>query len=462
MFCLGGRGIGKDGYAAFDCFAMVSPYNPAANYDVDICANNEEQAMRPVTRALSVLDAAEHKEWLSGFYSWTKERIKGRENGGVVRGRTNNPKGKDGMESGKIIFNEIHQYENFANINVFITGLGKKEQPRTVYITTNGTVRDGPLDEMLSTSDDILRKGLPDDGLLPFICRLENKEEVHDQSLWAKANPSLPYFPVLREEIRKEYKLWLKGNLPDFMTKRMNLPDMSEEIRVTDYENIKSTNKPLPDTTGWECVVGIDYTKINDMASVNAHFRRGEARFDINHSWLCTQSKDIPRIKAPIQEWNEKKHITLVDAVEIHPSVAINWLVEFGATHRIKKIAVDNFRYALLAKYLLDIGFDAKENKNLVLIRPSDIMKTVPVIDSAFSNGYFHWGDNPVLRWAANNTKKVRSGRAEGTDTGNYYYAKIEGKSRKTDPFMALVASMVIEDEIEQRTASISLPIIRW
>ena len=30
-------------------------------------------------------------------------------------------------------------------------------------------------------------------------------------------------------------------------------------------------------------------------------------------------------------------------------------------------------------------------------------------------------------------------------DTGNYIYAKIEGKSRKTDPFMALVASMVIE-----------------
>ena len=44
-----------------------------------------------------------------------------------------------------------------------------------------------------------------------------------------------------------------------------------------------------------------------------------------------------------------------------------------------------------------------------------------------------------------NNTKRVRSGRATGTDTGNYYYAKIEAKSRKTDPFMALVASMVIE-----------------
>ncbi|MEG1317022.1 MAG: terminase large subunit, partial [Oscillospiraceae bacterium] len=61
---------------------------------------------------------------------------------------------------------------------------------------------------------------------------------------------------------------------------------------------------------------------------------------------------------------------------------------------------------------------------------------------------YFTWGDNPALRWATNNTKRVRAGKKEGTDTGNFYYAKIEAKSRKTDPFMALVASMVIEDEI--------------
>ena len=32
-----------------------------------------------------------------------------------------------------------------------------------------------------------------------------------------------------------------------------------------------------------------------------------------------------------------------------------------------------------------------------------------------------------------------------GVDTGNFIYAKIEAKSRKTDPWMALVASMVIE-----------------
>ena len=102
-----------------------------------------------------------------------------------------------------------------------------------------------------------------------------------------------------------------------------------------------------------------------------------------------------------------------------------------------------------MAEALGKIGFDAKERKNLKLVRPSDIMQIVPVIESCFVNHYFVWGDNPLLRWATNNTKLIRAGKKQGTDTGNYYYGKIEAKSRKTDPFMAQVHSVVIESEIE-------------
>ena len=102
------------------------------------------------------------------------------------------------------------------------------------------------------------------------------------------------------------------------------------------------------------------------------------------------------------------------------------------------------------ADALSKIGFDAKQ-KNLILVKQTDIIKMVPIIDHCFRNGFFHWGDNPVLRWATNNTKTIRYGRDVGADKGSFVYAKIEGKSRKTDPFMALVASMVCESEIRDR-----------
>ena len=46
LFCMVGRGSGKDGFIAFDSFVSASPYNQIMHYDVDICANNEEQAKR--------------------------------------------------------------------------------------------------------------------------------------------------------------------------------------------------------------------------------------------------------------------------------------------------------------------------------------------------------------------------------------------------------------------------------
>jgi len=80
----------------------------------------------------------------------------------------------------------------------------------------------------------------------------------------------------------------------------------------------------------------------------------------------------------------------------------------------------------------------------------------------AFEDIVHERAHNPVLRWAANNTKKVRAGKTLGTDTGNYYYAKIEGRSRKTDPFMAFVAAMVIEDKLEQPATGELLPVITF
>ena len=400
--------------------------------------------MRPVNDILSVLEDARYRTKMKKHFYWTKENVTGLKYHGTIKGRTNNPKSKDGMRSGIVIFNEIHQYLNYSNIKVFVTGLGKKKHPRKLYATTNGDVRDGPLDELLARSEQILNGDIGDNGLLPFICRLDDKKEADDKSKWVKANPSLAYLPDLMETIEKEYIDWKQNPIAnaDFMTKRMNLPQSDADVAVTDWENIKATNRELPDMTGWACTCGIDYASISDLASVNLHFRKGDDRYDINHSWLCLKSKDLHRLTIPWRDWVEAGWLTIVDDVEIHPDLLCEWISDQAQKYQIKKLALDNFRYALISNSLKNIGFDAAERKNVRLVRPSDIMKVQPVIDSTFNNHNFTWGDYPPLRWATNNAKLLRN------TSGNFYFGKIEPKSRKTDPFMALVASMTIEDEL--------------
>ena len=447
LFCLLGRGAGKDGYIAYDGMCSLSPYNPVPHYNIDICANNEDQAMRPLLDLIEVLETPKHEKKLNKFYYHTKEVIQGRKMKGVMKGHTNNPKGRDGLRSGKVVLNEVHQYQNYDNIKVFITGQGKVAQPRVGCFTSNGDVSDGPLDDYIARGERILFEGEDDNGFLPFICRLDSKEDVHDKNNWQKANPSLPNLPELMAETEEEYLEWLEHpeQNGDFMTKRMGIRSGAKEISVTDYENVISTNKPLPDMGGWSCTVGIDYAELSDWAGVNLHFKRGEQRFDINHAWICLQSKTLHRVKAPWQTWAENGDITVVDDVSIHPDLIANYIAEAGRKYNIKMLALDHFRVTLLSESLKRIGFDPKDKNKVKLIRPSDIMQVEPVIQECFNRNLFSWGDVPHLRWAVNNTKRVRSSRKEGSDTGNFIYAKIEAKSRKTDPFMALVASMTVE-----------------
>lgn len=447
LLCMVGRGAGKDGFIAFDSACAISPYNPVGHYNVDICANNEEQAVTPVKDLTEVLERPKYEAKLNRFYYHTKELIQGRKNRGIMRGRTNNPKGRDGMRSGKIIFNEVHAFENYANIKVFVTSLGKVAQPRMGIFTSNGEVSDGPLDDYLARGRRILFDGEADNGFLPFICCLESAGQVHDKANWYMANPSLAYLPNLLQEIEDEYREWVDHpeQNGDFLTKRMGLRAGFKEVSVTDYEKVKATNRPLPELAGWSCTVGLDYAELNDWAAINLHFRRGAERYDINHAWICAQSKTLSRVKAPWRAWAQQGLSTVVEDVSISPDLLAAYILEAGRKYNIRMLAMDHYRWTLVSESMRKIGFDAQDKSRVKLVRPSDIMQVEPVIQECFDRGLFAWGDNPQLRWAVNNTKRVRSAKRLGSDTGNYYYAKIEGKSRKTDPWMALVASMVAE-----------------
>lgn len=447
VLCMVGRGAGKDGFIAFDSACSISPYNPVAHYNVDICANNEEQAVTPVKDLAEVLETPKWESKLRKHYYHTKELIQGRKNKGVMKGRTNNPKGRDGMRSGKVVFNEVHAFENYDNIKVFITGQGKVAQPRVGIFTSNGEVSDGPLDDYLARGRRILFEGEEDNGFLPFICCLESKDQVHDPENWFMANPSLYYMPHLQQEIADEYRDWKDHpeQNGDFITKRMGIRAGLKEIAVTDYEKVKATNQTVPDLQGWSCTVGIDYAELSDWAAVNLHFRRGAERYDVNHAWMCLQSRMLSRVKAPWREWAERGFVTVVDDVSIHPDLLAQYIAKAAEKYNLKMLAMDHYRWTLVSESLRKIGFDAADKTRVKMIRPSDIMQVEPVIQECFDRGLFHWGDNPCLRWAVNNTKRVASSRKLGVDTGNFIYAKIEARSRKTDPFMALVASMVVE-----------------
>ena len=135
--------------------------------------------------------------------------------------------------------------------------------------------------------------------------------------------------------------------------------------------------------------------------------------------------------------------LTMVNDVEINPELIGEWINEQRMIYQIEKIAVDSYRYALLSKTLKEIGYDAND-KQVKMVRPSDIMLVQPKINSIFLKHQLRVGDDPLFRWAVNNTKLVPA------PNNNFRYEKIEEKSRKTDMFMAFVMAMTLEEELSE------------
>lgn len=443
LVCVVGRGAGKNGYLAFEDFSLLTPVNGIRNYDIDICATSEEQASTTFNDIYEILENNSTK--MQRHFKWNKTEITNIKTNSTIRYRTSNSKTKDGGRPGKVDFDEKHAYENYKLIDVFTTGLGKKAMPRRTTITTMGDVRDGPLDNELAAGLEVLNSDAPDNGTLYFICRLDNEKEVYEQENWYKANPSLQYFPNLLREIQKEFEDWKrdKVNNSSFMTKRMNIPKGTEMHPVTAWENIKATNRPLPDLEGKTCVFGLDYTKTTDFLGAGLLFMIDNEIVWKPMSWYCSQSADLSRIKFP---YDKQPDLQRVDGAEIPPQIVAEWLKEQKKHYNIIAGALDNYRYTLLKSPLLECGFecDRKGLNNLKLVRPSDKMLVAPLIASDFANHKIVWGDSALMRWYTNNTSATED------KNGNISYGKIEPKSRKTDGFMAFVAAYTQLDLLRQ------------
>lgn len=451
------RGAGKNGYLGFEDFCLLTSTNGIPEYDIDIFAMSEKQAKASWEDVYNVLES--HKQKMKRHFSWTKEEIINTDTNSSFRFNTSSPKTKDGSRPGKVDFDEYHAYESYRLIDVAVTGLGKKPLPRRTIITTDGDNRDGPLDDLKEKCFAILNGEQPDNGTLPFMCRLDSDEEINNKDNWEKANPSLPYLPDLRQELELEYfdyRLNPAANI-SFASKRMNRPPKTRINEVAKWELIEATNTPIDEIAirGRPCVAGIDYMKTTDFLGAGLLWRVNGIDYWFSHTWICSESADLGRIKAPLREWESRGLVTFVDAAEIPPELPCVWL-ENEARKRgcqILIVAIDDYRYQLLSDALMRINFSAdKGYENVFRVRPRDEMLRIPTITSGFVNKRFAWGDSPIMRWCCNNSMTVTS------KSGNLTYGKIEPKSRKTDTFKAFVAAECASDVLTVSATSKPLP----
>lgn len=452
-----GRGAGKNKFIAELARYFTSPNYGVKNYNVDITANNETQAKISFMDLHGSLEA--NPEKMKKFYYWNLVEIQSLKTGSKIKYHTSNARTKDGLRPGMVIFDEIHEYENTKGMGVYTSALGKVPYDRTIMITTNGYVREGVLDKELEKARDILDGKEESNGYLPLLYELDDDDEVHDEKMWNKANPSLKYLPGLKNRIQREYRNSKRdpGVYIELMTKRMNRPKSDSSIPVADWEKIKAASLkeiPYEELEGLECIGAIDYAEITDFASAGLLFKHKGKRIWIEHSFVNYKAilPENTRINFPVDEMVEKGLITIIREETIQPSHLADWFSKMREKYNIIKVAGDDYRMRYVKKEFEDRGFPVETVRS----GPITHSKIAPLVSSLFAEENLIWGDNPTMNWYTNNTyRKI-------DEKGNTTYLKIEPKSRKTDGFFALIHALSLDHELEEYSEPMDIGIITF
>jgi len=442
-----GRGNGKNGFISALAWYLTTHFHGIKGYNVDIIANSQDQAKTSFEDIYEVLE----QKWakLKKFFYKTKELIKNIKTNSYIKYNTSNSRTKDGKRSACLIFDEVHEYETWDLINVFRSGFGKRKHSRIFYITTNGYVRGGVLDELLEISEKILTGEITNLRMLPLIFKIDEEEEWEDPTMWEKANPSLPYFPELRHQMEQDYELakHQPSMAAEFMTKRMNMPAVENYALVAPWPKIQATNQPIPfdKLKGMQCIGAVDYAQITDFAGVGLLFKYNGKRYWLNHTFVCDKAlkAESRSVKAPIQEWADAGMVTIVRDI-ISPDYIAQWFVEMAKLYHITNIVADSYRISVLQEKFQEVGLPLKEIRS----GPITHAKVAPLVETMFAEETIVFGDSPPMRWMTNNCCVVLDAK------GNTTYHKIEPKTRKTDGFFALIHALTQDGELADSDGS--------
>lgn len=344
-------------------------------------------------------------------------------------------KKKDGENLHFGCFDEVHDYVNYILINVMKRSRGMRRQPLIMYITTAGTVLDGPLMDFYENGKDCLEhlEDDVDERFFYYLAQVDTATEADNPMMWMKANPNLCLMDVVN--LITDYKQDKKNpqELADWITKQFNLFSDIDELSFVDMPTIKRNNKTIDIETlaGRKCVGGFDLSETEDFTAAVLEFPldTGEV-FILHHTWIPQARYERDNNQERIKVWEKAGDLTVIPGDYVNYEYVLDWFVENSKIYDIVKINYDKAKALRLNKELENAGFDTAEVRQgfLSLGGPMQNFKEMLL------DGKVIFNNSKLYRWYLSNVKLVM-------DRNSNWMPSKQSKNRKIDGFAATLNS---------------------
>ena len=338
------------------------------------------------------------------------------------------------------VFDELHAYRDFKLINVIKRGMNKRRQPLAIYLTTMGTVLDGPLMHFYQLFTDAMIPGKlradVADRMFTFICELDENDDIEDSSLWIKANPSIG---VLLDPVQLRADWERCKHIPqeraDFICKQLNIFTNNGEAKFVDYEVLKRNSGFLDEDSlrGRECYGGFDLSLTEDFTAAALEFPLDDRRiFWIGHTWIPQRKVDLDNEKIPYYEWAMQGHLTIVPDEYVRHELVYEWFRRASEIYEIMSIGYDPANATRLVQMMESAGMPVS------VVRQGPLTLNAPMKDlrEVLLDGALVFNNNPLCRWYLDNIRIKRGVR--DAEHENWLPTKA-GRYSKIDGFAALL-----------------------
>ncbi|OFZ85818.1 MAG: terminase [Betaproteobacteria bacterium RBG_16_64_18] len=410
-------------------------------------AGTERQAHEVFTPAKLMLERSPEIREAAGVEVWAKALVKPEDNSRFwpVVGKPG-----DGASPSCAIVDEYHEHQTGELVDTMVSGMGSREQPVLLIITTAGTDLASPCRDKHLEAEKVLNGTLENDELFAIMYGIDDDDDWTSPEAIRKANPNLD-ISVDAEYLRAQQRQAVSNPAHQnrFKTKHLNVWCAASVagISTADWNRAADPTLALDQFNGEPAVFALDLASKLDICDFVQLFTRqidGAAHYYAfaRHYIPEDTVAEARANQGAYRKWVGAGRLIATAGAEVDFDEIRADVSEYRSRFQVAEVVYDPWRATQLAHQLAKDGATVVEMGQTA----KNMAAAFDELLSALKAGRFHHDGDPVLAWMAGNV--VAKSVAKGVTVPSK-----EKPDQKIDGVVAIVmaiARAVSAPEIER------------
>ena len=352
----------------------------------------------------------------------------------------------DGASPSCAIVDEYHEHQTDDLSQTMLTGMGAREQPLLLWITTAGSDTSGPCFAQEKEAERVLDGLVADDELFACMWGLDEADDWTDPAMLRKANPNYGVSVSADFLLARHAEAMANARQQSsYQTKHLNrwVGARTAYFDLPKWMACKRGIK-LADFAGRRCWLGLDLASTVDIAApmLPLHDYVADCYSRFGRFYLPEATVELGH-NQHYQAWAREGWITVTDGEIIDLRRIRDDIVEYGVEFDVVDVGYDPFQATMLVTDLMDLGINCVEVRATV----QNFSQPMKTLDGLIRAGKIEHDGCPAMTWMIGNTVAL-------ADAKDNVYPRKERGENKIDGVVATLAALARQMAAAPKAAS--------